>query len=259
MNLAQQNALRFAGTEARGGFGEAWLAAAPDSRLLMAELLDAVEPHQQVLEIGCGAGGACNQLAWKGYFRVTGVEGDAAAVDRARLAAEQMEVWPPPRFVVAEAAALPFADGQFAAVVVRSALTRLVSPAQHRDALREASRVLAPAGRLYLSAVAKTCYTVEARARYEVAERLTGHRGTVMVRDPQTWRVAGCEHHFGEQELADLLMEAGFEIERFQYESFATPHVAGRRLIVATATKAVCGAWVARSPARRETAGLPAA
>lgn len=107
----------------------------------VAEIAEAVGGAEAVLDLGCGSGRLTVELARRGA-RVTGIDTHPgrleAARDRARTAAVDA------RFLAADMnAPLPFADGDFAAVVSRLALMIARDPLA---TLREAVRVVAPRG-----------------------------------------------------------------------------------------------------------------
>jgi SAM-dependent methyltransferase len=96
------------------------------------------EPGRRTLEVGCGEGRVARDLADHGH-RVVAVDaaptlvGHAAAADRDG------------RYLVADAAALPFRDGSFDVVV---AYNSLMDVDDMPAAVAEAARVLEPGGRL---------------------------------------------------------------------------------------------------------------
>jgi SAM-dependent methyltransferase len=95
-------------------------------------------PGRASLEVGCGEGRVARDLAALGH-RVTGVDASPTLLG---LAAEAD---PNAEFVLADAAALPFADGAFDLVV---AYNSLMDVQDMPRAVSEAARVLAPGGRL---------------------------------------------------------------------------------------------------------------
>ena len=100
------------------------------------ELLPA--PGHLTLEVGCGEGRVARDLARHGH-RVVAVDASPT------LAASAAAADPTGRYLVADAAALPFGDGCFDLVV---AYNSLMDVDDMPAAVHEASRVLEPGGRL---------------------------------------------------------------------------------------------------------------
>ncbi|MBE2315117.1 class I SAM-dependent methyltransferase [Solirubrobacter sp. CPCC 204708] len=95
-------------------------------------------PGRATLEVGCGEGRVCRDLAARGHD-VTGID---TSLTLLRAAAE---AHPEGTYAVADAAALPFEDGTFDLVV---AYNSLMDMEDMPGAVREAERVLAPGGAL---------------------------------------------------------------------------------------------------------------
>ena len=95
-------------------------------------------PGRLTLEVGCGEGRVARDLAQRGH---TMVALDASPTLTAMAAAAD----PGGRYVVGDAAALPFGDGCFDTVV---AYNSLMDVADMPASVQEASRVLEPGGRL---------------------------------------------------------------------------------------------------------------
>lgn len=122
----------------------------------MAEALcDAAELHagERVLDVACGSGTAA-LVAARRYCEVAGIDYVPALVDRARLRArcEDLEAV----FTVADAQALPFADGAFDAVL--SVFGVQFAPDQRRAAA-ELLRVCRPGGRIALASPGPAGYS----------------------------------------------------------------------------------------------------
>jgi SAM-dependent methyltransferase len=95
-------------------------------------------PGRLTLEVGCGEGRVARDLAQRGHAVV--------ALDASpTLLAMAATADPAGRYLVADAAALPFGDGCFDTVV---AYNSLMDVADMPAAVQEASRVLEPGGRL---------------------------------------------------------------------------------------------------------------
>jgi SAM-dependent methyltransferase len=108
------------------------------------EMLDLLPaPGRLTLDLGCGEGRLSRELAGRGHH-VVGVEASPTLAQAAREAAPEIEVH------IADAAALPLADGNADLVVASMVLMNL----DDLDAaMGEVARVLAPGGRLVASIV----------------------------------------------------------------------------------------------------------
>ena len=94
-------------------------------------------PPGHALEVGCGEGRVARDLAARGH-RVTGVDASPTLLRAAT------EAHADGRYVLADAAALPFEDASFDLVV---AYNSLMDVQDMPAAVREAARVLKPSGR----------------------------------------------------------------------------------------------------------------
>jgi|SRR3954447_21156790 SAM-dependent methyltransferase len=106
----------------------------------------AIVPGERVLDVACGTGNAALAAAAAGA-RVTGLDSAPRLVEVARQRAG--EAGADAEFVVGDALDLPFDDGTFDAVV--SVFGVIFAPDAER-AVGEMRRVLAPGGRIVLSA-----------------------------------------------------------------------------------------------------------
>jgi ubiquinone/menaquinone biosynthesis C-methylase UbiE len=106
----------------------------------------AIQPGERVLDLGCGTGNAA-LLAARHSDQVTGIDPATRLLDvaRARCDGEQKEV----TFLPGEAASLPVADASTDVIVSVFAVIFAPDP---DAAAKEMSRVLAPGGRIVLSA-----------------------------------------------------------------------------------------------------------
>jgi ubiquinone/menaquinone biosynthesis C-methylase UbiE len=109
------------------------------------ERVAARHPGGRALDLGCGTGVVTLALARRG-FDVVGVDHspDMLEIGRRKLAAAGVAA----TLVTGDVRALPFRDGEFACVTVQGLLHHLEGL---EPCLREAVRVLAPAGFLYVS------------------------------------------------------------------------------------------------------------
>ena len=96
------------------------------------------QPRRATLEVGCGEGRVARDLVARGHV-VTAIDASPTLLDAAREADARS------RYLLADAARLPFEDGTFDLVV---AFNSLMDIEDMPAAIREAARVLEPGGRL---------------------------------------------------------------------------------------------------------------
>jgi arsenite methyltransferase len=109
-----------------------------------------VQPDERLLDIASGTGTSALLAARESGCRVVGIEYGEGAVADAQQAADAAGLCDRVGFIVGDAEALPFEDGQFDAVLCECSLCTFED--KHR-ALAEVRRVLRPGGRLALSDV----------------------------------------------------------------------------------------------------------
>lgn len=102
----------------------------------------------QVLEVGCGAGLTTLALAERG-FTVTAVDTVQNMLDETRQAVARVGLEDRVHVLPGDAQDLPFRDGTYSLVVALGVIPWLQWPDR---ALREMARVLAPGGRLFVTA-----------------------------------------------------------------------------------------------------------
>lgn len=108
--------------------------------------------QQQVLEIGCGGGLICAELARRGATAM-GIDPSREALEVARARTCQEGLGAQCTFVPSSAEALPFADGSFSVLVCLDVLEHVQDL---RATIREISRVLAPGGLFVFDTINRT-------------------------------------------------------------------------------------------------------
>ena len=168
-------------------------------------------PGRRTLEVGCGEGRVARDLARRGH---TVVALDASPT----LAASAAAADPDGRYLVADAAALPFGNQSFDLVV---AYNSLMDVDDMPLAVAEASRVLVPGGRLCIcithpTADAGRFQSSEPDAPFVIPGSYLGrHRvEEPFERDGLTMTFTGWRHSL--EEYARALEDAGLLIERLR-------------------------------------------
>jgi 2-polyprenyl-3-methyl-5-hydroxy-6-metoxy-1,4-benzoquinol methylase len=113
-----------------------------------------VPPGTRVLDVGCGVGRWCRELAARGA-RVTGVDFSPTMIEEARRRAAQQGVLGRCRFLVQDLAHLD-AGGRFDLVLSVTVLQHILDPQRLRAALQRLAAHLAPGGTLVLLEAAPT-------------------------------------------------------------------------------------------------------
>jgi hypothetical protein len=112
--------------------------------------LIALRPRERLLDVGSGAGSSAMVAAAEFGSIVAGLDFGAAAVRGAQEAADAAGLCDRVGFVVGEAGSLPFADGEFDAVLCECSLSTFPDK---RRAVAEMRRVLRPGGRVVIADV----------------------------------------------------------------------------------------------------------
>lgn len=197
--------------------------AIPGSIPLQPIFFEKILPGHSLVDIGCGAGRVCFDLLKRGYGPITGFDQNEDGIRIAHERLSGMEVDPSCRckFERRDALQTGFEDQAFDAGVILAMLTTLTSPENRLQVLREARRIIRPGGGIYLTEFMQTWHHPLYYERYLRGERETGILGSFFAKD-KSGSIALQAHHFTERELVDLLREAGFTIEYWEYRKVRT-------------------------------------
>jgi 2-polyprenyl-6-hydroxyphenyl methylase / 3-demethylubiquinone-9 3-methyltransferase len=108
--------------------------------------------QQATLEIGCGGGLVCEDLARRGMV-MTGIDPSPGALQTARLHARQQGLGESIHYVQGASEALPFADGSFSVIVCLDVLEHV---SDLKKTIEEIARVLAPGGVFVFDTINRT-------------------------------------------------------------------------------------------------------
>lgn len=108
--------------------------------------------RQQILEVGCGGGLICEELAQRGA-KMVGIDASAGALDTARTHAQEQGLSQNIHYRQGYAESLPYEDGSFPAIVCFDTLEHVKDlPAT----IKEIARVLAPGGVFVFDTINRT-------------------------------------------------------------------------------------------------------
>ncbi len=157
-------------------------------------------PAAHVLDLGCGEGYGVDLLAQQGF--------DAVGVDifesAARHARRRYRASP---FACADAAALPFPDDSFDAVVSLQVIEHVPDPGRY---LAEAARVIRPAGGFFVATPNRLTFTPPGRPKnpFHIVEFSAGELSTLLAEFFDNVEVTGIGDAF--PGLADTLIDNAF-------------------------------------------------
>ncbi|MBO0779906.1 MAG: 3-demethylubiquinone-9 3-O-methyltransferase [Ktedonobacteraceae bacterium] len=129
--------------------------------------------QQEILEIGCGGGLICEELARRGATTI-GIDISQAALNTAREHVQQIDLGHMAHFEHGAAEMLPYANGSFSVIACLDVLEHV------RDlqaTIREIARVLAPGGVFIFDTINRTL--ISRLALIWVGERLFRRNGLV--------------------------------------------------------------------------------
>jgi 2-polyprenyl-6-hydroxyphenyl methylase / 3-demethylubiquinone-9 3-methyltransferase len=108
--------------------------------------------QQEILEVGCGGGLICEDLARRGVV-MTGIDPSAGALETARQHARQQGLGHNIHYMEGFSEALPFADSSFSAIICLDVLEHV---GDVKKSIEEIARVLAPGGVFVFDTINRT-------------------------------------------------------------------------------------------------------
>ena len=108
--------------------------------------------QQEILEVGCGGGLVCEELAGRKAVMV-GIDSSQGALAAARTHAQQSGLGHIIHYEQGSAEALPYADGSFSVIVCLDVLEHVRDP---KATIAEIARVLAPGGIFVFDTINRT-------------------------------------------------------------------------------------------------------
>ncbi len=108
--------------------------------------------QQKILEVGCGGGLICEELAQRGA-QMVGIDPSLGALDTARTHAQEQGLGQNIHYQQGNAESLPYEDGSFSAIVCFDVLEHV---SDLEATIKEIARVLAPGGVFVFDTINRT-------------------------------------------------------------------------------------------------------
>jgi SAM-dependent methyltransferase len=165
-------------------------------------LLEHVPHGSTVLDIGCNKGSTSLFLAEHGY-RVLGIDLNCAAIEAARIRAQESTATESPEFRVADVLEERFSDS-FDVVMLIRVLTCFAETSEWNALLKRTTQLLKPRGCIYVHDFLVSPDIEAYRARYEAGAKLGWRAGNFQVNDSGGNRLF-IAHHHSESEVASIM------------------------------------------------------
>jgi ubiquinone/menaquinone biosynthesis C-methylase UbiE len=195
--------------------------AIPSSLRVPPELCAISRPGARIVDLGCGIGNLCLELASSAGVEVSGIDVNSQAIEIAAARAELLGL--PAMFGCADVGrGTGLEPNHFSVSVMQAFLSVLRDRAERAAALREAYRILQPRGLLFFHDFAQAWHHPLYRKRYLSGLREFAEAGTFRVNLESPAPVEYVAHHFSEREIVALLSRERFRIVRFKYTRVQT-------------------------------------
>lgn len=150
----------------------------------------------KILDLGCGNGSLCKNLAEKG-FETYGIDCSVEAIDNAKESDKKTQ------YLVTDASELPFQNNFFDFVIIKAVFTVIPDSDTRNKVMNEVYRVTKKGGLVYIADFAQTWWNSLYYQRYEENFPITGEYGVFGVFDEQG-EIEYIAKHFSPKEIVDL-------------------------------------------------------
>lgn len=183
-------------------------------------MIDAVPSGSRVLDMGCGSGRVCRFFGEKKVDYV----GIDLSEEELKLARKSCSGG---KFMQGSMLDLPFEENLFDVVFMIASIQHLLTEEQRMQALQESMRVLKPSGILNVTVKAfwqlryRSLFLNKKKGKETLSKELQKELKWSDIFWPWRWRIKNTVyryyHAFSRRELKQLLVRAGFQIERIEY------------------------------------------
>ncbi|MBM3238588.1 class I SAM-dependent methyltransferase [Candidatus Poribacteria bacterium] len=196
----------------------------PSSLDIFPILYENIKHGDKIVDIGCGYGKTCFQLAFANYGPILGFDINISAIQYANEYLKKLSenIKSNLRFEVHDALCTQLNTDTFDVGIMQAFLTTLTTPEDRQKAMNEARRIIKRGGSLYLAVFIQTWHSEKYFVRYLKGIEETGEEGSFYVRNKETGQVEYQAHHYTEKEIILLLKNAGFSCSYFNYENFVS-------------------------------------
>lgn len=170
----------------------------PSSLKFDDSVLHLLSPCSKILDIGCGNGGLCKELAENG-FETYGLDCSVEAIDNAKRNDKKTQ------YFAMDASELPFQNNFFDFVIIKAVFTVIPDSDVRNRIMDEVYRVTQKGGLVYIADFAQTWWNSLYYQRYKDNFSVTGEYGLFRVFNEQG-EIEYIAKHFSPKEIVDLYL-----------------------------------------------------
>ncbi|MBD5540666.1 MAG: class I SAM-dependent methyltransferase [Lachnospiraceae bacterium] len=170
----------------------------------------------RILDLGCGNGGLCKDLAEKG-FDTYGIDCSVEAINNAKENDKKTQ------YLASDASELSFQNDFFDFVIIKAVFTVIPDSDTRNKIMNEVYRVTKKGGLVYIADFAQTWWNSIYYQRYKDNFPITGEYGVFRVFNKQG-KIEYIAKHFSPKEIVDLysrvdILTLGFDTTKVQTRS----------------------------------------